>query len=65
MQLTLKRARGRRRLSLGRVGQLAGVSKSTVLRIERGDVKPLHETVVALEAALDLAPGSLKFPKAS
>lgn len=61
MQLTLKRARGRRRLTKSALAKKSGVHKSTVGRIEAGEVKPLHETVTAMEAALGLDPGTLVF----
>jgi transcriptional regulator with XRE-family HTH domain len=61
MQLTLRRARERRRLTIAQLADMSGVHKSTVSRIERGETKPLHETAVALEAALDVKRGTLRF----
>lgn len=61
MQQTLKRARESRRLTRAALAQKCGVHKSTVGRIEAGEVKPLHETVTAMEAALRLKPGTLVF----
>lgn len=61
MQLTLKAARTRKRLSKAALGRKAGVNKSTVGRIEGGQVRPLHETVEALERAMELDPGTLIF----
>ena len=61
MQLTLKRARERRKLTKAALAVKSGVHKSTVGRIESGEVKPLHETVTAFEAALELTPGTLVF----
>jgi len=61
MQLTLKRARKRRRLTFAQLAAKSGVHKATVARIERGEVRPMHDTVEALEDALDLNPGTLKF----
>lgn len=65
MQLTLKAARGKRKLSLSKLAAKSGVTKSTINRIERGVVTPLNTTVVALEHAMELEPGTLKFSKAS
>lgn len=65
MQHTLKAVRTRKRLSKSELARKAGVNKSTVTRIEGGQVKPLHETVMALERAMDLEPGTLKFQHAS
>lgn len=61
MQLTLKRARERRQLTKAALAKKCGVHKSTVGRIEAGEVKPLHETVTAMEAAMSLKPGTLVF----
>ena len=60
MQLTLTEARERRGLTQAALAERAGVNKSTVLRVERGDVMPSHSTVVSLEKALGLRPGQLK-----
>lgn len=66
MQLTLKTARKRRRLSIPKLAAKAGVHKSTVSRLERGETRPLNDTVEALEDALDYPHGTLKFqPQAS
>jgi transcriptional regulator with XRE-family HTH domain len=62
MQLTLMQALERRGWTLDEVGRRAGVNKSTVSRINRGIVRPTHHTVVALERALRLRPGTLVFP---
>lgn len=61
MQLTLKRAREQKRMTKAALAQKCGVHKSTVGRIEAGTVKPLHETVTAMEAALQVKPGTLVF----
>lgn len=50
--ITLKQARTKRRLSVAKLAQKSGVNRSTVFRIENGDVRPLHQTVVALQDAL-------------
>jgi len=65
MQLTLTQARSRKRLSLDDLQDLTGLHKSTISRVERGIVRPAHDTVVRLETALKLRPGSLKFPEAA
>lgn len=61
MQLKLKTARKRRKLSLIQLAAKTGLNKSTINRIERGIVRPLHETVVTLEDALEYPHGTLKF----
>lgn len=64
MQVTLRRALKRRRMTLTELAEKSGVNKSTIYRIESGEVRPLHETVTAMEAALGLKPGSLVFERA-
>lgn len=61
MQLTLKQARKKRNLTFAQLAAKSGVHKATVARIERGEVRPMHETVVELEAALGLKRGTLVF----
>ena len=61
MQLTLKRAREKRRLTFAQLAEKSGVHKATVARIERGEVEPMHATVNALEDALGLKRGTLVF----
>jgi transcriptional regulator with XRE-family HTH domain len=61
MQLTLKQARDKRKLTFAQLAAKSGIHKATVARIERGEVRPMHDTVVALEEALGLARGTLKF----
>lgn len=61
MQLTLKRARERRGLTFAQLAAKSGVHKATVARIERGEVEPMHKTVAALEDALELKRGTLRF----
>lgn len=61
MQHTLKAVRTKKRMSKAELARKAGINKSTVGRIEEGLVKPLHETVTALETAMDLEPGTLVF----
>lgn len=65
MQLTLKAARDRKKLSLDKLAEKSGINKSTINRIERGIVTPLNTTVVALEQAMALDPGTLKFEKSA
>lgn len=62
MQLTLTQALERKGWTLEQVAQRSGVNKSTVSRINRGVVRPTHDTVVALERAFGFRPGSLVFP---
>jgi DNA-binding XRE family transcriptional regulator len=63
MQLTLKAAREKHRpkLTKAALAEKVGVHKSTIGRIENGEVRPLHETVTAMEAAMGLKPGTLVF----
>lgn len=61
MQLSLKDARDRKEWSLDRLAAESGVNKSTISRLERGETKPLHDTVTVLEDALGLKHGTLKF----
>ena len=61
MQLTLKRAREKRKLTFAQLAAKSGVHKATVARIERGEVEPMHATVNALEDALELKRGTLVF----
>ena len=55
--MTLKQAREKRKLSRAKLAAKSGVNRSTVIRIEKGEVRPLYQTVVALQEAL----GGLKF----
>lgn len=48
----LKRERDRRGLTLEQLSQISGVSISTINRLEKGEVRPLHETWEKLEKAL-------------
>lgn len=65
--ITLKRARENAELSQQQLvdrcaAKGATVSKATISRIENGAItNPLHDTVRALEQALDLEPGQLVF----
>ena len=61
MQISLKVARDRKGWTLERLATESGVNKSTISRIERSEVEPMHATVIALEDALELKRGSLKF----
>jgi transcriptional regulator with XRE-family HTH domain len=65
MQLTLKQARTRKRLSLDDLAHRTDLCKSTISRVERGLTRPTHDTVVKLEDALNLRRGSLTFPEAA
>ncbi len=48
----LKRIRERRHLTLEQLEKISGVSKSTINRLEKGEVQPMHETALKLERAL-------------
>jgi transcriptional regulator with XRE-family HTH domain len=61
MQLTLKDARREKAWSVDELARRAGVHKSTVSRLERGLVGPTLRTAEALERALGLARGGLRF----
>lgn len=65
MQLTLRQARARKRLSLDDLEHRTGLCKSTISRVERGLTRPTYDTVVKLEDALKLRRGSLVFPEAA
>jgi transcriptional regulator with XRE-family HTH domain len=60
-QTTLAAVREKRRLTLEELAEKSGVHKSTISRLERGETKPEHATVTALEAALGLRRGTLVF----
>lgn len=64
MQLTLKQARAKRKLTFAALAKKSGIHKATVARIERGETQPLHDTVVALENALEVKRGTLVFGQA-
>lgn len=61
MQLTLKQAREKKELTFAQLAAKSGIHKATVARIERGEVRPSHDSVVALEDALELKRGTLVF----
>ena len=61
MQLTLKQAREKRKLTWAQLAAKCGVHKTTIARIERGDVRPMHDTVNAIEDALAVKRGTLRF----
>jgi len=63
MQLTVKQARERRGWTLAEVQAKTGLNKSTISRIERGLVRPSHDTVLELQKAFRLRPGALVFPQ--
>jgi transcriptional regulator with XRE-family HTH domain len=62
--MTLKAARLKRGWNLEQLSQHSGVHFSTISRLERGETRPMHVTVMALEQALDLKRGSLVFTPA-
>jgi transcriptional regulator with XRE-family HTH domain len=55
----LRRLRNLRYLSQRELAAKSGVSKPTVLRIERGGYLPHQRTIRALAAALDVEPAEL------
>lgn len=61
---TLRAARQKAELSVDQLAELSGVHRSTIFRLEGNDYgSPSHLTVVNLERALGLAPGTLEFPR--
>ncbi len=61
MQLNLRAAREARGWTLAELARRSGVHKSTVSRLERGEIEPSLRTVEKLEAALGLARGEIGF----
>ena len=61
MQLTLRAARDKKGWTLDELADASGINKSTISRLERSETQPLHDTVKALEDALDLKRGTLAF----
>jgi transcriptional regulator with XRE-family HTH domain len=61
MRMTLKAARRKRGWNLEQLAKASGVHFSTISRLERGETKPMHDTVTALEQALGLKRGTLLF----
>lgn len=53
--LTLKQARKRKGWTLAQLASRAHVAHSTLSRLERGQQRPLYETVVAIRQALGCA----------
>lgn len=61
-QMTLKAARDKRRWTQEQLAAKSGIVQSQISRIERGEVEdPQNSTVEALEEALRLKRGTLKF----
>jgi transcriptional regulator with XRE-family HTH domain len=60
---TLRTVRKARRLSVTELARRANLHKSIVSRIDRGERQPSIDTAEALELALGLVRGALKFPK--
>jgi len=61
MQRHLKRAREQKHWSLEKLSSESGINKSTISRLERGETMPMLGTANALEDALGLKRGSLRF----
>jgi transcriptional regulator with XRE-family HTH domain len=59
----LRRLRASRYLSQSELAAKAGISKPTVLRLERGDCLPHPRTIRALAAALGVEPAELATPE--
>jgi len=55
----LRRLRERRLLTQAELGDLAGVNRDQVSRIERDEVDPRFSTIRKLAAALDVDPSEL------
>jgi len=66
MQQHLRRAREKKKLSQGQLAALSGVAKATISRLETGVItNPQTDTLNALEDALDLRRGTLRFESAA
>jgi transcriptional regulator with XRE-family HTH domain len=63
--MQLREARDEKGWTLEVLAQKSGVNKSTISRLERGQTLPMHDTVMALEKALGLKRGTLKFEAAA
>ena len=61
MRLTLTEARERKGWNIPRLAAEAGIHKTTVYRLERGEFDPKHGTVTRLETTLGLKRGTLVF----
>lgn len=61
MSQSLAAARLAANLSVAEVSRRSGRTVRTIYRLEKGTTRPTHDTVVALEAAIGLPPGSLIF----
>jgi transcriptional regulator with XRE-family HTH domain len=66
MEHPLKKAREKKGLSQGQLAALSGVAKATISRLETGVItNPQMDTLNALEDALDLKRGGLRFESAA
>ncbi len=66
MEHPLKKAREKKDLSQGELARLSGVAKATISRLENGVItNPTSDTLNALEDALDLKRGTLRFESAA
>lgn len=64
-RMTLAQALDAKKLKKVELARKSGVHKSTVSRLVAGLVRPEHDTVVKLESALGVRPGTLTFGKAA
>jgi transcriptional regulator with XRE-family HTH domain len=66
MEHPLKKAREKKKLSQGQLARESGVAKATISRLETGVItNPTSDTLNALEDALDLKRGTLRFESAA
>ncbi len=64
-QMSLRKARERRRWTQEQLENASGVDQGVISRLERGEyANPTNDTVVKLEAALELERGTLIFGQA-
>lgn len=63
--MTLRFARERATLSIAELARRTGLTERTIYRLEADETRPLHDTVVALETALQLKAGTLHFGPAA
>lgn len=64
--MTLRAARARRKWTQERLSAVSGLKQAHISKIERGEIpNPSHATVVALERALRVRPGTLVFGRQS
>lgn len=61
MSHTLRAARQRAGLTVAELSRRTGLTARTIYRLEASTTRPLLDTVIALEEALDLKRGALDF----